>query len=200
MKNTIKVVGYADAAGNGVEMSKAFTEADFEAAKRMHRFPEGVQHLKMLRVEEIDCAIFIGEGIAEVLEKTEAQRAAAAKANAAKVAAANKPAEAIAAAQKKVRDTARARNDLMGRLHQAKSKLTNHDGTPAGLRDKAHEGTVKEIQKLIFGDPDKKVAGLEAQVKEAVAAYDTAAAELEAIAKPLNEKLSPAPKSQFVEA
>jgi hypothetical protein len=200
MKNSIKVVGYADAAGNGDEMSKAFTESDFESAKRLHKFPSGVKHLKMLRVDEIDCAIFIGLGIAEAFEKTEAQRAVAAKANAAKVAEANKPAEAIAEAQKKVRDTARARNDLMGRLHSAKSKLANHDGTPADLRGKAHDGTVKEIQKMIFGDPDKKIAGLEDQVKEAVAAYDVAAAELEAITKTLNEKLSPAPKSQFVEA
>jgi hypothetical protein len=200
MQNSIKVVGYADAAGNGAELSTAFTEADFENAKRMHRFPDGVKHLELIRQEKIDSAIFINDGITQTLAKSESDRVAAVKAAAQKTAALTKDGEIIAAAQKKVRDTARARNDLMGRLHQAKAKLANHDHTPPDLRGKAHEGTVKEVQKLIFGDPEKKVAGLEAQVKDAVAAYDVAAAEFSKITKPINAFLSPAPKSQFVEA
>ena len=200
MNESIKVVGFADAAGNGAELSTAFTEADFEKAKQSHRFPDGVKCFKMSRVVEIDRAEFIGENIGEFLEKTEAEKVAAAKVIADKQAEAGKLPAAIAAAQKKVRETARVRNDLMGRLHSAKSKLANHEGTPEDLRSKSHEGAVKEIQKMIFGDPEKKITGLEAQVAESVKAYDAAAADFEAITKPTNEKLSPAPKSQFVEA
>ena len=200
MKNSIKVVGFADAAGNGAELPAAFSEADFEKAKRVHQYPKGVKHMKLLRVEEIDCAVFIGENVGEHFEKAEAIRAAALKAAASKEEIDSKIPDALAAAQKRVRDAARVRNDLMGRLHTEKAKLRNHELTPEGLRSKDHIGAIQKIQTAIFGDPEKKVAGLEKQVADAVAEYDKATAEAGKLTEALAKKLTPAAKSQFAEA
>lgn len=199
MKTVIKVWGYADASGVGNPLSKEFSEAEFAEAKRLHKYPEGVKHLKMFRCEEIECAIFISAAVATTVQESQKSRdakAAIAKAGAIE----SKVGAATSAAQKKVQDTARERNALMGKLHGLKTNLRNHEVTPESLRSKNWASALKEIQIAILGDPENKISGLEAQVATAVAAYEKAAAEFSALIKPINEALSPEPKSQFVEA
>ena len=188
----IQVLGYADAAGTGQPLPKQFSEDDFARAKSLHRYPEGVKHLKMLRVEGIRCAVFIGDNIGEALENMEKIRQENESKVAAKRVESNRAHAAIDAAQKKVQGLAKARNELQGRLHSAESKLAAHEGTPEGLRGKNFYNTLKEIQALILGDPEKRVAGLKAQVSDAISFYEAAAAELAELTKNL-----PAPKSQL---
>lgn len=200
MKIVIKVLGYADADGSGDALLKEFSESDFSDAKRLHKYPKGVKHLKMFRCEEIECAIFISDEVAATVQESQKARdakAAEAKDKAAELSKA--PAE-IVAAQKKVQDTARKRNALMGQLHSLKTNLRNHEVTPENLRSKTWASALKEIQIAIMGDPEKKISGMEAQVADSIAAYDKAAAELAALIKPVIKTISPEPKSQFVEA
>ena len=200
------MLGFKSADGGGQPVGK-FTEDDFDKSKRQHVFPDGVKHLKMFRAEEIECSVFISDEVTSGLEASEKQRAKAAQESADKKQALTKEQSAVISAQKRIRDTARARNDLMGRLHEAKAELRNLELTPdslvepggkiVSLRSKNHLDSVVEIKKLVFGDPDKKVEGLETKVASAVAEYDKAVAEYEAF---ILEKLSPPAKSQLVEA
>ena len=196
----ILILGYADEAGNGAPVAGKFSEADFEKAKRAHRFPKGVKCLVATRVEEYDRAIFLGHNIGDALEAAENQRAAAQTADAKAVKSETKEQAAISAAAAAIQTTARARNELLGKFHQAKTSLRNHELTSENLRGESWGKNVAELKKLILGDTEKKITGLEDEVKSAVAAYEKAVADHAALAKPINETLAPAPQSQLVEA
>lgn len=199
------IVGYSgtlDDAENGVPLMteggglRLFKPEDFDRSKERHRFPEGVGQFKRFNLVEVDNSVFIGTNIGDMLEKTEKERADAADKEKEKAKVQSMAEKTVNDAKAKVQSTARARNDLMGKLHQAEAKLNAHEATPETLRGKIHDRTVGELQRLILGDPEKKIAGLKDQVEDAKAEYEKAAAELAELTKPLNAPA--APQSQFV--
>jgi hypothetical protein len=182
MNDTI-ILGYADERGEGKPKVVCGPEADqidsiniMDRAKR-HRFPEGIKHLKACRLEEYDCAIFIGTNVGDALEAAEKRQTIADKKAMAVAKEDREATEKLEAARQKIQSTAKARNELLGKLHVAETSLRNHDSTPDTLRGKLHDSTVKELQRVILGDPEKKVAGLKAQVEAAIADYETAVEE-----------------------
>jgi hypothetical protein len=184
MKNII--VGYADpnaGAETGIPLKTengaliVFSDEDFDKSKLLHRFPQGVKQLKSFMLEEIDSSVFISDEIGAFLENSESDRKAKADKDAAERKAKATAISKVSAAQGKIRDAAKFRNDLMGKLHQAQTRLENHNNTPEDLRGKLHVKAVAEIKSLILGDPEKNVAGLQKQVDDAIAAYDAAVAE-----------------------
>ena len=162
----------------------------FDDAKSRHKFPEGIKCIVRANVELTDRAVFISDKIADGIANAEKLRI---ESDAKEKAAAKELLKAQSAGQEswnKVRDAAKKRNDLMGRLNSAKSNLRNHEITPeaAGeekinLRSPTWKSDVEKLKLLIFGDPAKKVAGLEQQVADAVAEYDKALAAHDAATK-----------------
>ena len=190
MNDTI-ILGYADERAENKPKLICGPEADpidginiLDRAKRLHRFPEGIKHLRACRIEEYDCAIFIGTNVGDALEAADKAQIESAKKQAAIDTARNEASGKIAAAEKRVADTARERNELLGKLHGAETRLHNHEATPETLRGKLHDSAVKELQLIILGNPEKKVAGLKDQVAAAIKEYETAVAELAALKNP----------------
>lgn len=182
MKTIVLFLGFADA--NGAGEPRLVSAQEFDKAKRLHQFPKDIKHIKVVRGVESDRAIFINEEIGNSMAKADKDREQQEKATA-EAAAKNKAAQkTLSDALALVQSTARKRNELMGKLNSAKTSLRNHDATPADLRGKLHANTIAELQKTIFGDPEKKIAGLEAEVKSATEEYEKTAAALEALKKP----------------
>ena len=181
------ILGYADAdaltpavKGDGSH-PRFFTETEFEKAKSLQQFPEGVQQLKAFRLEEYDNAIFLGAAVTALLESNARREADLATARSAAAREQAVTVQPLAEARAKVQAAASHRNELMGKLHNAKSRLSAHDATPETLRGKSHDKAVLELQRMILGDPEKKITGLESEVAEAVKVYDAAAAEFDAL-------------------
>lgn len=204
MSKTI-LLGYADEAGQsvpkiviGLDVKPLDQIKIFDDAKERHIFPDGIKRLTRAVIEEPDVAIFIHDDVAKNIAAGDEQRKKDAAENAAAAKKASELPTALSAALKNLRDKAKARNDLMGRLHQARTNLRNHELTSENLRAKGWQAAVNELRKLILGDPEKKVDGLEKQVADSVAEYDKAAAALEALKNP--EQSTPEPQTQLVEA
>jgi len=186
-----QIIGFDNERGHGKSVLIASADVPpaaqvqiMQDAKQRHKFPDNIRLLRLQKVEDIETAVFISTNLGEQLAAAEAKREADAQAAAERAAAQQKQAEALASAQAKVSSTAAARNQLLGELHQAESKLRNHDLTPKELRSASHDEAVAKANVLLFGDPKKKVAGLKDQVAAAVKAYDDAVAALAELTKP----------------
>lgn len=191
MINTI-LVGFADEAMqtkpilvSGIDAKPIDQINIFDDAKTRHKFPDGVKLLVRYELTSLDCAVFISSEIADGVAKADKTRAKADAKARETAKAATKAANVVPESWEKVRKAASARNDLMGRLNSERAKLRNHEQTPENLRNgKTFQSSVDAIRKLITGDPEKKIAGLETQVADAVKAYDEALAAHEALTKP----------------
>jgi hypothetical protein len=201
MITIIKVLGYSDEAGLGNPISDQLTEEDFYKAKTAHQYPKGTKHLKMFRCEEIDCAVFLGTSVGDAFEAAQKQSAVAAAAASKKSAETKKVAAELESAQARVQETSKARNELMGKIHELETHLRNHDLTPEklktadgifNLRDKNHDSKVKKIQ--------DQLAELKPQLDKAKSEYESAAESLAELTKPADPKKPAAQKRQLVDA
>ena len=196
MSNNTVIIGWADTDGQGA--SKVLAGLDIspneqaeimDKASRLHKFPDGVKHLAQCRVEVVQRAIFISSNIGERIEADQKAAQAEQKKRDEAAAEVKKSAAALKSSQEKVNRLAASRNKLQGELHKAQTTARNLEATPEGLRDgKTHQNALTQVKAAIFGDPDKKVSGLEQQVKDAIAAYDIAAAELAELKTPEQRK------------
>ncbi len=202
------IIGYRDEQGGsqpslicGPHVESADQSRVIEDAANRQRFPKGIKRLEYFTIpdEPAQIAIFLGADVGAAIEAAEERNARAEEQRLAARQKIEAAGSKLAAAEAKVKSTARSRNELMGKLHQAQTSLRNHELTSEHLRGESWSKNIAELKKLILGDPKEKVAGLEEQVKTAIAAYDAAVKEFNAVAKPFNDH-QPAPaKSQMAQ-
>lgn len=171
------ILGYTDERGEsnprlvcGPEVDAAKQHVVFTDAKLHHDFPQGVKRLDQCTFEAISTAIFIDSNTAT---SSKERREAEVKAEATKKAnkdASIKFALELAALENAVKQTAKSRNLLLGKRNEIQVKIRN--STLGGSNAKALES--------LNGD----LKALEKPIEEAIAAYEKAAAALEAVKSP----------------
>lgn len=181
MKTFLK--GYEDKLGSGKPVVIAGTEVPiakqveiFNDAKRLHKFPKGINRLVMVREQELDCALFSDPETAKALQlhdetykKSEVEKQRVLKEVESK-------AEERKAALARITDAALARNSLMGEVHVIESQLRNISITPENLKEKGWHKLEAELK--------TKLESAKVKLAEAVKTFETVSANTKEVQEP----------------